>query len=233
MTMTTSLITLVRTLSFCAFAGLSASYLAGQTTTAADSAASTTMSKEQIIAEGEKMADAQLAQLAGKKTDIEWVAGVMWAGYADFSHVSSKSTYTDAIAQLGDAVQWTPLLHSKTPNHADDLAICQTFLDAYITKNDPNRLAPSQSREDAGCERVIREEEQPINLGRKGNQLTWWWCDALFMAPPALARLSIITKDPKYLDAMDKEWWQTADLLYDKDEHLFFSGRDFSGQTDE
>src|ERR1700678_2934255 len=48
-----------------------------------------TMSKAQIIAEGEKVADAQLAQLAGKPADIKWVAGGMWTGYADFSHVAT------------------------------------------------------------------------------------------------------------------------------------------------
>jgi len=47
------------------------------------------------------------------------------------------------------------------------------------------------------------------------------------MAPPAMARLSVITKDPKYLNAMDKEWSRTADLLYDKDEHLFFRDNSF------
>ena len=227
--MATSVQLLVRTFSFCAFAGFSASHLTAQATTAPDSAAARTMSKEQIIAEGEKMADAQLAQLTGKKPDIEWVAGVMWAGYADFSHVSSKSTYAEAIDQLGDAVNWTPLIRAKAPNHADDLAICQAFFDAYVTKNDPNRLAPGQRREDAVCE-AIEQGGVTGNPGPKPNPLTWWWCDALFMAPPALARLSIITKDPKYVDAMDKEWWQTANLLYDRDEHLFFRDETFLGK---
>jgi len=187
------------------------------------------MSKEQIIAEGDKMADAQLAQFAGRNTGIGWVQGVMWAGYADFSHVSSQGNYTDSITRMGNTAHWRPSLDPKRPSHADDLAICQAFLDAYVTNNDPARLAPTQSREEAVCE-AIQKEVVPSNTGPKGPKLIWWWCDALFMAPPTMARLSIVTKDPKYVDAMDTEWWRTADFLYDKDEHLFYRDARFPGK---
>ena len=49
----------------------------------------------------------------------------------------------------------------------------------------------------------------------------WWWCDALFMAPPVLADLSKDTGDAKYLDFMDREWWITSTLLYDSKLHLY------------
>jgi rhamnogalacturonyl hydrolase YesR len=54
------------------------------------------------------------------------------------------------------------------------------------------------------------------------NKLLWWWCDALFMAPPVLARMSAATGDRRYLDYMDREWWETSASLYDPAEHLFF-----------
>ena len=41
----------------------------------------------QFVSEGEKMANAQLAQLANKKPEIGWVPGVMWAGIADLSRI--------------------------------------------------------------------------------------------------------------------------------------------------
>src|ERR1035437_2952219 len=49
----------------------------------------------------------------------------------------------------------------------------------------------------------------------------WWWCDALFMAPPVYADMTKATGDKKYLDFMDREWNITTDLLYDKDKHLY------------
>ena len=178
------------------------------------------MSRAQIIAEGEKVADAQLAQLAGKPTDIKWVAGVMWTGYADFSHVASNPAYTQAIQRIGDQFKWTPATHTNNPFHADDFVVTQAFLDAFETRNDPARLAPTQQRVDAVSDHIQTETD-----------LTWSWCDALFMAPAVHARLSAITQNPKYLDAMDKEWWKTADLLYDKQEHLFYRDKTYLAKT--
>ena len=52
-------------------------------------------------------------------------------------------------------------------------------------------------------------------------KLLWWWCDALFMAPPVLARMYVATGDKKYLDYMDKEWWETSASLYNTQYHLY------------
>jgi rhamnogalacturonyl hydrolase YesR len=210
----------------CLGAGLFTLALGANETAPLAPATATILSQEQIIAEGEKMADAQLAQLAGKPPQIDWVAAVMWAGYADFSHVSSKPDYAAAITDLGEKVKWTPLFHAKTPHHADDFAIGQAFLDLDADKNDPAILQPIQARLDAACD-YITKSEPPNDPTQTSNQLTWWWCDALFMAPPVFARLSLLTHDPKYRDAMDLEWWRTADLLYDKDEHLFYRDKRF------
>ncbi len=193
-------------------------------------AAGGTMSRQQIIGEAEKMADVQLTQLADTQPVIDWVPGVLWAGVADLSHLSTKSTYTDALDQMGETFLWTPRFRPKALYNADDLCICQAFMDAYARKNDPARLAPSQSRIGAVSDH-IEHQETPDVAGSRENQLTWWWCDALFMAPAGHARLSALTKDPRYLDAMDTEWWRTADLLYDKQEHLFFRDKSFFGKV--
>src|SRR5260370_35301776 len=50
----------------------------------------------------------------------------------------------------------------------------------------------------------------------------WWWCDALFMAPPGLAEPYKATGDRAYLDFMDHEWWITSAKLYSPENHLFF-----------
>jgi lysophospholipase L1-like esterase len=51
--------------------------------------------------------------------------------------------------------------------------------------------------------------------------LPWWWCDALFMAPPVWARLYASTGDRSYIQYIDKQWKKTSDLLYDENEHLY------------
>jgi rhamnogalacturonyl hydrolase YesR len=52
-------------------------------------------------------------------------------------------------------------------------------------------------------------------------RIPWWWCDALFMAPPVWVRMYAVTGDQKYLDYLDKNWQATSNLLYDKQEHLY------------
>lgn len=42
------------------------------------------------------------------------------------------------------------------------------------------------------------------------------------MAPPVLARMYVATGDTKYLDYMDKEWWETSASLYNTTNHLYF-----------
>ena len=44
----------------------------------------------------------------------------------------------------------------------------------------------------------------------------------LFMAPPVYAALSKMTKDPKYVTFMQKEFEECTDSLYDRNEHLYY-----------
>ncbi len=63
-------------------------------------------------------------------------------------------------------------------------------------------------------------------------RLTWWWCDALFMAPAVYVRMSQITGDRKYIDAMDVQWWRVYDRLWDDKEHLFARDERFIDRRD-
>ncbi|HEV2762730.1 MAG TPA: glycoside hydrolase family 88 protein, partial [Pyrinomonadaceae bacterium] len=58
----------------------------------------------------------------------------------------------------------------------------------------------------------------------------WWWCDALFMAPPVLARLHAATGERKYLDFMHAMWWDTTDFLFDPAESLYYRDQNFVGK---
>ena len=55
----------------------------------------------------------------------------------------------------------------------------------------------------------------------KNHGITWWWCDALFMAPPTLAKLAKTLNDNSYLVQNDSLFKQCYDLLYNKEEDLF------------
>ena len=44
----------------------------------------------------------------------------------------------------------------------------------------------------------------------KDENILWWWCDALFMAPPVIKLYAKHTKQPKYLDDMPKDYKHRA-----------------------
>jgi rhamnogalacturonyl hydrolase YesR len=94
--------------------------------------------------------------------------------------------------------------------HADDHAKGQTYLELYELKNDPKRIAHIRQTFDS----LIADPK----LGRED----WWWCDALFMAPPVLAKLSAATGDTKYNTFLHSMFWDSYDFLYDRSENLFY-----------
>jgi unsaturated rhamnogalacturonyl hydrolase len=111
------------------------------------------------------------------------------------------------MRQMGRQFNWQPGPRSE---HADDQAIGQTYIELYEKARDPEMLAPIRQRMDI----LIQRTDDPAKP-------LWWWCDALFMAPPVLADLSKVTGDPKYLSFIDREWWITSNLLYDAQLHLY------------
>ncbi|HEX8248510.1 MAG TPA: glycoside hydrolase family 88 protein [Pyrinomonadaceae bacterium] len=150
----------------------------------------------------------------------DWTNGAFYAGvFAAFQTTESKELL-NALMDLGAKTDWKP---GRRFDHADDIVINQTYIDLYRLKKDPKMLQPT-------IDVILRlQTEKSVEAEKRG--ITWWWCDALFMAPPTLAKLSRTTGDKSYLAFNDKLFQQTYDLLYDKQEHLF--ARDASYLIDE
>jgi unsaturated rhamnogalacturonyl hydrolase len=154
------------------------------------------------------VADWQLAR-AGPVFNQQWTFAALYDGFLAASKITGDPKYRDAMVRMGQRFDWK-LLDARFP-HADDMALGQTFLDLYLEQRDPVRMADAK----AILDRLVVRADDPAKL-------LWWWCDALFMAPPALARMSEATGDRRYLDTMDREWWETSASLYDPAEHLYF-----------
>ena len=189
------------------------------------------MTKEQVIAEGEKMADAQLAKFTKGYPKPDWEMGVFWAGVADFSKVSTKPGHFEALIKSGESDKWTPIISyeevakrlTRYAHNADDLCIGQAWLIAYDKTKDQKILDPVRQRIEKASDFIM---EDKANLKKddqlKGDMRVWSWCDALFMAPAIHPHLTAITGDPKYLQAMHTEWWRASAVMYDESEHLYF-----------
>jgi len=156
-----------------------------------------------------KVADWQLA-VAQPYFDRIWTWSVLYSGFMAASDATGDAKYRDAMQAMGEKYKWE--LRNRLPN-ADDQSVGQTYAELYLLKHDKQMIEPMQVDLDS----VIGLP----TLSAKDPRIPWWWCDALFMAPPAWARLYAATGDRKYIDYLDTQWQKTSDLLYDKQEHLY------------
>ncbi|HMD53734.1 MAG TPA: glycoside hydrolase family 88 protein [Phycisphaerae bacterium] len=161
----------------------------------------------------QKTAQWQIADLARTKdTRPTWINAVFYIGIMEAYEATGSEFYLNAALSFSQANNWQP---GKRFRHADDLAVGQIYTKLYMIKNNLQMIQAFQNRIDQ-----IMAQPMP-------GHLDWWWCDALFMAPPGIAELSDATGERKYLDYMDKQWWDTVDYLFDKNEQLFFRDKTF------
>ena len=172
-----------------------------------------------------KVADWQLERAQPYFAQI-WTWSVLYSGFMAASDSTGDSKYRDAMAAMAKGFHYGIRNFepgSKLPN-ADDQSIGQTYLELYLLdgKKDPAMIQPTE----AALESVIG-----LKTLRPGDsKIPWWWCDALFMAPPVWARMYEATGDRKYVDYLDAQWKATSDLLYDPKEHLYARDATFIGK---
>jgi rhamnogalacturonyl hydrolase YesR len=160
----------------------------------------------------QKVGDWQL-QKAEAGFDQDWTFAALYTGFMAVPKEANGDKYQAAMLAMGKKFQWQML---PRVTHADDLAVSQTYLDLYLRDHDPAMIAATRARVDALMQ-MPDDPEKPL----------WWWCDALYMAPSVLVKLSKATGDRKYLDYMDHEWWITSGLLYSPKNRLYFRDKSY------
>jgi len=153
-----------------------------------------------------KVADWQLNRLQGQYT-TDWTMAALYTGFMAATDATGDQKYRAAMKDMGRKLDWKL---GPRFNHADDVAVGQTYLELYLQDHWPIMIVDVQEQ----LMRAMRMESDPAKP-------VWWWCDALFMAPPAWARMYKASGDIDYLDHMNREWWITSDKLYDPEEHLY------------
>jgi rhamnogalacturonyl hydrolase YesR len=189
-----------------------------QVTIAGNSAAGRLFREDYIRKTMKKAAFWQLGNPKHNLTD--WTNGAFYSGlHAAWETTGSKKLFR-AMMDMGEKNGWKP---GPRLHHADDHAICQTYIDLY-------RVTPDRKMIDPFIETMGRFMTTPYQA--KGiERITWWWCDALFMAPPAFVKLGVTLNEPVYLELSDKLFRECYEMLYDKEEHLF--ARDLKYKWDE
>lgn len=158
----------------------------------------------------QKVTDWQLAHPKHKLTD--WTNGAFYAGvYAAWETTHSKKIYNAMMAVGNDSTQWQP---GRRWFHADDIAISQMYVDLYRQEKWMDMIKGTVN----ALDRFLKE---PYPTSGKKDIIKWWWCDALFMAPPTLVKLGITMGNDQYLKYSDTCFKECYELLYNKKEHLF------------
>jgi len=167
-----------------------------------------------------KVADWQLAR-SQPYFDRIWTWSVLYSGFMAASQSTGDPKYRDAMAAMASGFHFQ--LRNRVPS-ADDQSIAQTYLELYLLagKKDPKTIAPTK----ADLDSVIGL----ATLKPGDARIPWWWCDALFMAPPVWARMYAATGDRRYIDYLDGQWQRSSALLYDKEEHLYARDASFIGK---
>jgi len=179
--------------------------LAGTSATSADAGGGRGGSAEELM---ERVFRWELRRMesSGEVPGPDWKQAVFIIGVTEAHEVTGSDEYLKAAEEWSDANEWRP---GPRPRHADDHCAAQVYLTLRGGVVDSKELTSTRETFDA----MVAEP----GAGRE----EWSWCDALFMAPPAMAALSEVTGDGGYVELMDEMWWDSHDLLYDAEERLF------------
>ena len=167
-----------------------------------------------------KVGDWQLAH-PGQHPTTDWTQGALYAGLMALGHLAPDGKYHDAMQKIGEQNEWKlgPGVY-----HADDHAVGQMYCELFQIRREAKMIGPIKEVFD----RILANPDTRPIAGaiyasrNKAEPMRYWWCDALFMGPPAWMRLSAVTGEKKYLDFAIQEWKATSAYLYDKEEHLYF-----------
>jgi rhamnogalacturonyl hydrolase YesR len=153
-----------------------------------------------------------------------WVAATFYIGAARLARVSANPATLRFLTATAEHYNYAlrGARAERSLLNADDLAIGDLYQELYARRGQRGVIMPLQQRLDFMLPHLNREQDTQA--------LVWWWCDALYMAPPVLARQSSLTGDPRYLRAMDKEWRRTAARLWVAQDRLFLRDERFRNQ---
>jgi rhamnogalacturonyl hydrolase YesR len=184
------------------------------------------LSKEGML---EAMTLAKDFQERGGPLRQGWIQGTFYGGVFACYEATGNQAFLDA------ARKWTEKpFGTRHGVNADAICTAQTFLDVYRVDKDESLIAPIKKifeTEYFGVDvlekkkighAIWKDESRPF-IGRN----LWWWCDALYMAPPVIARMGNATGDPRYFELLHKLYWDSVDYLYNPEAKLFFRDKNW------
>ncbi|MEM1012500.1 MAG: glycoside hydrolase family 88 protein [Planctomycetota bacterium] len=168
------------------------------------------------------VAEYQLKRYGPNPPTKDWLVGTFFSGMVAAHQATGDAWYREQAEQWSRRSEWD----IRNPFDADDVCVGQTYLDLYFLDPQEEKIANlvekltplfDQETLPPGEPHRWMKNERPF-IGRH----LWWWCDALYMAPPVYARLSVATGDPRFREQMHELFWDSTEFLYDPEERLYY-----------
>ena len=163
-----------------------------------------------------------------------WEQAVFWTGMTALADAGAAPRIRAAILEMGRANRWQP---GPRTYFADDHAIAQSYLWAAANGAGAAARGPTKATFDQVVGRpavtTLAFYVPPEGYDQSECLKRWCWCDALFMAPPAMLELSRQTGDARYRNFAMREFWATTDFLFDPVERLYYRDSRFFERRDE
>ncbi len=163
---------------------------------------------------------------------IDWLYGAFYTGLWQLYKATGEERYKNQYVNVGQSYGWKPL---NDVFNADRHTFFQPAIELYMEDKNPEYIRNIKwvldmhlARDPAGPQTLsYRREDSPYHH-------EWWtWCDALYMSPPAFARMFRATGDTAYIDYAVKYWKKTADFLYSPEDSLYYRDNTYFGQLSE
>ncbi len=163
---------------------------------------------------------------------IDWIHGAFYTGLWAFYEMTQETRYQEHIKNVGQHYGWRPYAGIfNADNHT-------FFQQAVELAKEEGNLDYIQDFRWVLDIHLARDPSAPENLyhNREDHPYhhEWWtWCDALYMSPPAFARMYDLTGEPQYLDYAIKYWQKTGDYLYSPENSLYYRDYNYFDQKSE
>ncbi|MCY1723063.1 glycoside hydrolase family 88 protein [Prolixibacteraceae bacterium Z1-6] len=143
-----------------------------------------------------------------------WTRAVYYEGLMALYAISPEKEYYDYAVSWGDAHKWNLRRGIETRN-ADNQCCGQTYLDLYEIESNPERMENIKASID-----LMMETDKTDD---------WDWIDALQMAMPVFAKLSVITGNKEYSERMYEMYMDSKvkQGFYNTKDHLWWRDKDF------
>ncbi len=144
-----------------------------------------------------------------------WDDATYFVGNTQAYLITGVEAYREYAVSMGDKNHWMGHIGWDSGSwtnsgvfHADNQTCFQTYLDLYFLDGDESKISRVKQVYDA------QTAAEPSDW--------WWWCDAVFMAMPAMSRLYRATGNSVYADKLYDYFADCRRNLYDTEYHLFF-----------